>query len=314
MLRCKDNSLYTGITNHLEKRFHQHCSLSKQAAKYTRSHPVLYIAAYWICDDKREAMRLEYWLKTLNKQKKEHIILNNDYLFVYLKSRLDLSVYERKMMNMKTIEVLFHSSIRIEDEYIFYIDPYEIQNETHDADFIFITHSHYDHYSPKDILKIKNEKTIIVVTSDIEEDVLHLGFSKENIQVAKPKHTYNIDDVTFETIPAYNTQASFHPQDNQWVGYVICTESMRYYIAGDTNMHEENQNVQCDVAFLPVGGTYTMDVQEAAQLANILKPQYVVPIHYGSVVGHQEDGQRFQQLIDSSICLCLLDNKEKYMI
>ena len=311
MLRCQDESLYTGITNNLDKRFSQHKHATKQAAKYTKAHPVLYIAAYWLCEDKKQASRLEYWLKKLNKAQKEEIIQDNTYFNQYLSQHIDCTDYERGK-NMKTIEVLFHSSIRIEDQYVFYIDPYEIKEEPHNADYILITHSHYDHYSTDDIIKVMNDKTHIFVTKDIADDITSLGFSPDHIHCIEPCTTYRENDVTIETIPAYNTHASFHPKDNQWVGYVICVNNQRYYIAGDTNMHEDNQNIHCDVAFIPVGGTYTMDAQEAAKLANIIKPQYVVPTHYGSVVGDKEDGQRFKQLVASSICLCLLDTKEKY--
>ena len=52
---------------------------------------------------------------------------------------------------------------------------------------------------------------------------------------------------------------------------------------------------------LPVGGTYTMNFKKAAKLANIIKPEYAVPIHYGSVTGSPEDGENFHKLVDSEI-------------
>ena len=67
------------------------------------------------------------------------------------------------------------------------------------------------------------------------------------------------EEIRFETVPAYNTNKQFHPKENEWVGYIIEIKCIRYYIAGDTDITKENKKVKCDVAFVPVGGTYTMD-------------------------------------------------------
>ena len=67
-----------------------------------------------------------------------------------------------------------------------------------------------------------------------------------------------VQGIKFETIPEYNTNKTFHPKENGWVGYIITLDDIRYYIAGDTDITEENRRVKCDVAFVPVGGTYTM--------------------------------------------------------
>ena len=93
----------------------------------------------------------------------------------------------------------------------------------------------------------------------------------------------------------------FHSKSNNWVGYIIDINNTKYYIAGDTDITDESKDVKCDVAFLPVGGTYTMDYREAATLANIIKPKIVVPIHYGYLVGTKEDALNFKKLLDKSI-------------
>jgi len=77
------------------------------------------------------------------------------------------------------IEVLCHSSIRIDKHLIMYIDPYKIKDETHDADIIFCTHDHTDHFSEEDILKVKNENTIFVGTEDILIKVMKLTLTME---------------------------------------------------------------------------------------------------------------------------------------
>ena len=110
-----------------------------------------------------------------------------------------------------------------------------------------------------------------------------------------------MDDITFEAVPAYNTNKLFHPKKNGWVGYILEIEGIRYYIAGDTDITEENKKVKCNVAFVPVGGTYTMNAKEAAELVNTIKPEIAVPIHYGSVVGTKKDPEKFIKLLNSEI-------------
>ena len=106
-----------------------------------------------------------------------------------------------------------------------------------------------------------------------------------------------VQEIKFGTVPAYNTNKTFHPKENDWIGYIITLDGIRYYIAGDTDITEENRKVKCDVAFVPVGGTYTMDFKEAAQLINEIQPKIAVPIHYGSVVGKVQDAVDFVGLL-----------------
>ena len=181
------------------------------------------------------------------------------------------------------IQVLCHSSIKMEKDIIIYFDPFKIEKEYKDADFIFITHSHYDHFSEKDILKIKKENTKIIITPDLHSKTLELGFNEENILVILPNQEYKINELYFKTIPAYNINKNFHPKANNWVGYIIILDDVSYYIAGDTDITEENRKVKCDVAFVPIGGTYTMTAKEAAILVNEIKPKIAVPIHYGLI-------------------------------
>lgn len=104
-----------------------------------------------------------------------------------------------------------------------------------------------------------------------------------------------------KTVYAYNVNKAFHTRGNNWVGYLLNLYGNTYYIAGDTDIMEENKKVICDVAFVPVGGTYTMDGKEAAELINIIKPKVAVPVHYESIVGKQEDAELFIRSLDEGI-------------
>ena len=202
---------------------------------------------------------------------------------------------------LENVEVLYHSSIKIKDNKIIYIDPFKIDRNYNDADIIFITHDHYDHYSEEDIDKVINENTVIVIPEELLTKVLKKGINKEAIITVEPNKKYMVQGIKFETIPAYNINKTFHPKENDWVGYVIEINGVKYYIAGDTDITEENKRVKCDVAFVPVGGTYTMDFKEAAQLVNEIQPKVAVPIHYGSVVGTKQDAEKFVKLLHTNI-------------
>ena len=202
---------------------------------------------------------------------------------------------------LENIEVLYHSSIRINKEKTIYIDPFKIDRNYNDADIVFITHDHYDHYSEEDIDKVINENTTIIIPEELLTKLLKKGINKNAIITVEPNEKYVVQGIKFETIPAYNTNKTFHPKKNGWVGYIIIINGIRYYIAGDTDITEENKKVKCDVAFVPVGGTYTMDFKEAANLINEIKPKIAIPIHYGSIVGTEQDAIDFIRLLHPEI-------------
>ena len=202
---------------------------------------------------------------------------------------------------LKNIEVLYHSSIKISKNKVIYIDPFKIDKNYNDADIVFITHDHFDHYSEEDIDKVINENTTIIIPEELLTKLLRKGINKNAIITVEPNKEYVVQGIKFKTIPAYNTNKTFHPKENDWVGYIITINNIRYYIAGDTDITEENKKVKCDVAFVPVGGTYTMDFKEAAQLINEIQPKIAVPIHYGSVVGTKQDATDFIKLLHPSI-------------
>lgn len=196
------------------------------------------------------------------------------------------------------IECLGHSTIKFnKNGKIIYIDPYNLKESKNDADIIFITHSHYDHFSPDDIKKIKNENTIIIAPEDIYTNILKLGFHDINIVTIEPNKEYQVENIKFSTILAYNINKKFHPKEKNWVGYIIEINNTKYYVAGDTDITEESKRVKCDVAFVPVGGTYTMDYKEASALINEIQPKIAIPIHYGSIVGTIQDAKNFKKLL-----------------
>ncbi|NQT25217.1 MBL fold metallo-hydrolase [candidate division KSB1 bacterium] len=195
---------------------------------------------------------------------------------------------------------LGHSGIRIDGSKRVYIDPYQIGCDD-PADVILITHEHYDHFSKVDILKISTVDTILVKP----------GMSRNELSVEQrtviPGQQFELQGVSIQTVPSYNIGKPFHPSDSHNVGYVFSLDDVTYYHAGDTDLIPEMTAIQCDVAFLPVGGTYTMNPEEAAKAAEILRPKMAVPIHWGSVVGTRRDAETF-----SKLCSCDVNVPELY--
>ena len=197
---------------------------------------------------------------------------------------------------LEAIKINCHSSIKIAKNKIVYIDPFRINEVVHDADYIFITHSHYDHFSTQDILKVAKIDTIFISVQDTKSSLELMGIPEEQIIIVEPNNKYELQDIKFETVYSYNENKKFHPKANNWVGYIIELNKIKYYIAGDTDNIEEIQKIKCDVAFIPIGGTYTMNAKEAAELANKLDTQIVVPTHYGELVGTDKDLEEFVEL------------------
>lgn len=211
------------------------------------------------------------------------------------------------------IELIIHNSIKIKyQNIIIYFDPFRLEQKDkllERANYIFITHSHFDHYSENDIKLIKDDNTKIIIPSDLEDKVLEFGFKKDNILVVKPNNKYKIDDIDFETVRAYNEHKEFHKKEYDWVGYIITLNNERIYVAGDTDNTIDARNVKCDIALIPIGGIYTCDYKEAIELVKVIKPKIVVPTHYNSIVGSREDGYRFKEELDNIVKVELLLKK-----
>ena len=200
------------------------------------------------------------------------------------------------------IDWLGHAGFLIKNSKIIYVDPYQISVGLPKADIILITHSHYDHCSIADMEKIVKDGTRIIAPADCPSKFRRFNCAIK-LEIIEPLHELDIDDVRILAVPAYNIDKPFHPQNESWVGYVIKTNGVVVYHAGDTDKipemqkitgHKQNGNKL--IALLPVGGRYTMDVDEALDAAKMLRPDFVAPMHFGSVVGLEEDAKDFVEL------------------
>ena len=195
------------------------------------------------------------------------------------------------------INVNNHSSIQIND---IFIDPYGITETSKKARYIFITHTHYDHLSLEDIKKIISKETIFVAPKDAQK-TLEENFPNHKKFYVEPNQELKFDNFEVKVIPAYNINKNFHKKEFGWVGYIFKIESITYTILGDTDEIPEHETLKTNVLFVPIGGTYTMNAEEAALLVNKIKPDLAVPVHYNAIVGSKEDEEIFLENLDKNI-------------
>jgi L-ascorbate metabolism protein UlaG (beta-lactamase superfamily) len=207
-------------------------------------------------------------------------------------------------MKIDEIEIkwLGHSGFMIKNSKVIYIDPYNISEGKEKADLILITHDHYDHCSVADIDKIIKEDTRIIMPADCQSKITKLKIPVK-IEVIEPNHELVHGNVKINALHSYNIDKSFHPKEEPWLGYLIKMEDVLIYHAGDTDIIPEMQKLtgykqpgKKFIALLPVGGRFTMSAEEAANAAKIIKPTLAIPMHYGSIVGTEEDAREFVEL------------------
>lgn len=185
---------------------------------------------------------------------------------------------------------LGHDSFRLQGEKVVYIDPWKLAADAEKADVILVTHDHYDHFSPEDVKKISKADTVIVAPPAVAAKG---GFK---FVVVKPGDKISASGIAIEVVAAYNPHKQFHPRTSGHVGYIVTLNGKRIYHAGDTDEIPEMAQIHCDIALLPVSGTYVMTASEAARVANLLKPSLAIPMHYDTIVGSRKDAEEFKRL------------------
>jgi L-ascorbate metabolism protein UlaG (beta-lactamase superfamily) len=176
-------------------------------------------------------------------------------------------------------------------ERVVYMDPWGTPEDSPPADLIFITHAHNDHLQPREIERLRKSDTKLVAPHDVAREL------SGDVTPVAPGESHEVAGVKFETLPAYNTRPEalyFHPKANRWVGYLIDLGGVRYYDLGDTDDLPELAGVTADVAFVPIGGHYTMDPPAAGRLVRAMAPGIAVPVHFGFVVGSPSFGAQFR--------------------
>jgi L-ascorbate metabolism protein UlaG (beta-lactamase superfamily) len=185
-----------------------------------------------------------------------------------------------------------HATFVIVGEKTVYIDPYVLPASPKKADLILITHPHYDHCDPGKVSLIRKADTVIVATADCAKML------SGDVRAIKPGQTIKVGDIEVRAVPAYNVGKPFHPKANGWVGFILKVGGTTLYHAGDTDFIPEMKEIKADIALLPIGGTYTMDVEQAVQAALAIKPRIVIPMHYNAIEGTEANPKEFKRKIN----------------
>jgi len=203
---------------------------------------------------------------------------------------------------VKKIHWLGHDAIRIDGSVVILFDPFQI-SVTKPADLILITHDHFDHNSPEDVAKIQKKDSVIVTDADSAKK---LG---GDIKVVAPGDTVTVKGIEIQVGPAYNTNKEFHPKEAGMLSFIVTLDGVRYYHAGDTDLIPEMKQLDVDIAFLPVSGTYVMTADEAVQAAKAIMPKIAIPMHYGAIVGSEEDAKKFKKTLEGQVEVVILQKE-----
>ena len=193
---------------------------------------------------------------------------------------------------MTDIHWLGHDSFRWEASKTIYFDPWKIARGSKKADIILISHEHFDHCSKVDIGMIATKDTVVVTSAAAARELKPSEPFCKEVKVLVPGETFETGGVEIKATESYNVGKSFHPKADKKLGFIVTMDGKSVYHAGDTDAIPEMSGYRCDVALLPVSGTYVMTADEAAIAALAIKPKIVIPMHYGDIVGGAADANR----------------------
>jgi len=181
-------------------------------------------------------------------------------------------------------------------------DPYQL-NKKISADIILVSHNHFDHLSNDDLKKVANDNTVIVAA---KECLGQIKAKNKEVLSMLPNQEKTINGIKIKTVPAYNidkinpdTKKPFHPKEDNKVGFIVTINNTTFYHTGDSDNISEMSDIEPDVLFVPVSGTYVMTTSEAASAVQKIKPKLAIPMHYGTIVGSEEDANTFKKLVTS---------------
>jgi len=197
-----------------------------------------------------------------------------------------------KGTKVKDVEItwLGHASFKFKGSKGIFIDPYVLPEGEEKADIIVMTHEHFDHCAVENAEKIIKDSTVVLTTKGC---AAKCGFETRVIGTGE---SIELQGVKIETVEAYNVDKQFHPRGLGF-GVIVEMDGVRIYHAGDTDLIPEMKNLKPDVALLPIGGTYTMNIEEAVEATARIKPEIVIPMHYNYIDGTEAEPEKFRELL-----------------
>jgi len=196
------------------------------------------------------------------------------------------------------LSYLGHDCFRLEaGGKVLYTDPFQIGPQSKKADFVTISHDHFDHLDNPSLARVTEARTVVVASENCRGKV-KTAFKEAHF--LKPGEFVESGGFKFLAVPAYNVNKfrapgqPFHPRDYNGLGFLIEAGGVRVYHAGDTDIVEEMAALKdIDIALLPVSGTYVMTSSEAAEATRRIAPKVAVPMHWGAIVGGRVDAEKF---------------------
>lgn len=178
-----------------------------------------------------------------------------------------------------------------------------------DGDAVFVTHRH--HYDPDGIERVAGEDATLVTFEGINvhetnrTDVRPVELDYDRREVGMEDEGI-VADSPFWTVPAYNHHDGPHTRPNGepihpegfGCGFLLNVDGTRIFFPGDTDVLDGHAELDVDVFLPPIGGTYTMDSDAAAELAVAMDPELVVPVHYNTFEGIETDGAAFERRLE----------------
>jgi L-ascorbate metabolism protein UlaG (beta-lactamase superfamily) len=204
-----------------------------------------------------------------------------------------------KLLNLEFTRIA-HDTFKIKGSRVIYTDPFKVTSRD-EAEIVLLSHEHFDHLSLEDLNKVIFPGTTIVASSLCKDGLK--GLKVKDTRFLDPGGKFSVGKVEIEAVPAYNVNKFrepgkvFHPKEGKGLGFVFTMDGTRVYYAGDTDFIPEMSGIKCDIALLPVSGTYVMTVEEAVQAAAAINPKIAVPMHYGAIVGSDADAIKFKSLV-----------------
>lgn len=203
---------------------------------------------------------------------------------------------------------LGHASFRWDGMKTIYFDPWKLAKNSKKADIILVTHEHFDHFSKEDIALIVSKDTVILTDKTVAKQ-LKGAINCKDIQALSVGDEIEVDEIGIKAVASYNTNKDFHTKSSQKLGFIVSMGGVSLYHAGDTDFIPEMKGYRCDIALLPVSGTYVMTAQEAVQAALAIMPKVAIPMHYGDIVGSEDDANMFKKGLSGKVTVRVL-NKE----
>ena len=205
---------------------------------------------------------------------------------------------------------LGHSSFRWQGSKTVYFDPWKLSKNADKSDIICVSHEHYDHLSKPDIATVSAPDTVIFTSEEGRKQLSSSKIGCKEVRAMVPGDTVDLPGVRIEAVASYNVNKGFHPKNTKKLGFVVTMDGLSVYHAGDSDHIPEMDGLKCDVALLPVSGTYVMTADEAAEAALSIRPKVAIPMHYGDIIGTVSDAKRFESELKGKLEVKILRKEE----